>query len=87
MPFSKNHLSALSISFLFTLKSLPYLLSTILISLSLFSILPIYIIYENLSKNLVMSYVAMGVSIVNLILTICLCARDLGDAIVRKFHV
>ncbi len=53
----------------------------------LFSILPIYIIYENLSKNLVMSYVAMGVSIVNLILTICLCARDLGDAIVRKFHV
>ncbi len=53
----------------------------------LFSILPIYIIYENLSKNLVMSYIAMGVSIVNLILTICLCARDLGDAIVRKFHI
>lgn len=53
----------------------------------IFSIMPIYFIYEHLVENLVMSYVSIGISVINLVVTICLCARDLGDAIIRKFHI
>ena len=52
-----------------------------------FSLIPIFLVHEKLAKNVIMSYVASGVSIVNFVLTICLCARDVKEDIIRKFHM
>ena len=51
------------------------------------SLIPIFLVHENVIKNVIMSYVASGVSILNFVLTICLCARDVKEQIVRKFHI
>ena len=51
------------------------------------SLIPIFLVHENVIKNVIMSYVASGVSILNFVLTICLCARDVKEEIVRKFHI
>lgn len=51
------------------------------------SLMPIFLMHENLVKNVVISYVAIGVSAVNFVITICLCARDVKEEIVRKFHM
>ena len=53
----------------------------------IFSFIPVYFIYENLVGNKIMSYIAMGISVINFILTICLCAKDVWQAIIRKFHM
>jgi len=50
------------------------------------SLLPIYFIYEHMVLNMILSYVAIGISILNFILTIILCARDVKEAIIIKFH-
>ena len=50
------------------------------------SLIPIYFIYEHMVLNMVLSYVAIGISILNFILTIILCARDVKEAIIIKFH-
>lgn len=51
------------------------------------SLLPIYFIEEKLIKNYILSYVAIGISILNFILTIILSSKDVKLAIIRKFHV
>lgn len=51
------------------------------------SLLPIYFIEEELIKNYILSYVAIGISILNFILTIILSSKDVKLAIIRKFHV
>lgn len=51
------------------------------------SLIPIFLVHENVAKNVVMSYVASGISAVNFVLTICLCARDVKEEVVRKFHM
>lgn len=51
------------------------------------SLIPIFLMHKNLVKNVVISYVAIGVSVVNIVITICLCARDVKEEIVRKFHM
>lgn len=51
------------------------------------SLIPIFLVHENVAKNVAMSYVASGISAVNFALTICLCARDVKEEIVRKFHM
>ena len=53
----------------------------------IFSFIPVYFIYENLVGNKIISYIAMGISVINFILTICLCAKDVWQAIIRKFHM
>ena len=35
---------------------------------------------------MILSYVAIGISILNFIITIILCARDVKEAIIIKFH-
>ena len=50
------------------------------------SLLPIYFIYKHMVLNMILSYVAIGISILNFILTIILCARDVKEAIIIKFH-
>ena len=52
-----------------------------------YSLIPIYFIQRDLIDHYVLSYIAIGISIVNFILTIVLSARDVKEAIVRKFHI
>ena len=53
----------------------------------IFSMIPLYLIYENYVYQAVLSYIAIGISILNFLLTIILCAKDVKEAIIRKFHV
>ena len=53
----------------------------------IYSLIPIYFIQKELIDNYILSYVAIGISIVNFILTIILSARDVREAIIRKFHM
>lgn len=53
----------------------------------IFSMIPLFFIYENIAQNKIMCFIASGLSIVNLLLTICLSARDIKEAIVRNFHM
>lgn len=52
----------------------------------LFSMLPVVFIEENMVNNPVLSIIASCISVVNFILCIIFCARDVKEAIVRKFH-
>ena len=53
----------------------------------LYSLIPIYFIQKELIDNDVLSYVAIGISVVKFILTILLSARDVKEAVIRKFHI
>ena len=52
----------------------------------IFSLLPIFLIQKELIDNYILSYVAIGISGVNFILTILLSAGDVKETIIRKFH-
>lgn len=51
------------------------------------SMLPTFFIYENLTNNKVLCYVATGISVLNLLITLMLSAKDVKEAIIRKFHL
>ena len=53
----------------------------------IYSMIPIYFIQKELIDNYILSYIAIGISIANFILTIVLSARDVKEAVVRKFHM
>ncbi len=53
----------------------------------IYSLIPIYFIQKEFINHYVLSYVAIGISIVNFILTIILSARDVKEAVIRKFHM
>ena len=53
----------------------------------LFSMIPVILISENILENKVLSIVASSISILNLILTLILSAKDVKSATVRKFHI
>lgn len=53
----------------------------------IYSLIPIYFMYKEFINNYILSYVAIGISIANFILTIILSARDVKEAIIRKFHM
>ncbi len=53
----------------------------------IFSMLPVYFITTHMISNAILSYVAIGISLLNFFVTIVLCAKDIKDAVVRKFHV
>ena len=52
----------------------------------IFSILPAILIGERIVKEPIMGIIATGISILNLIITIILSAKDLKEAVKRKFH-
>ena len=52
-----------------------------------FSMLPCIFIAKHLAHNIVLSIVASAISALNFIVTLCLCAGDVKEAIVRKFHI
>lgn len=53
----------------------------------LFSTIQGILLGEDIIKNKTLSIVASGISIINLVITLCLSARDVKDAIIRKFHI
>ena len=53
----------------------------------IFSVLPAILIGERVVTKPIMSIIAIGISILNLVITIILSAKDLGEAIKRKFHM
>lgn len=53
----------------------------------IFSILPAILIGEKIVTEPIMGIIATGISILNLIITIILSAKDLKEAVIRKFHM
>ena len=53
----------------------------------IFSMIPVVLMHENYINNKVLTIVATGISILNLILTLTLCATDVKEAVIRKFHM
>ncbi len=53
----------------------------------LYSMIPVILISENVIQNKVLSIVASSISILNLVLTLALSAKDVKSAIIRKFHI
>ena len=52
-----------------------------------FSILPVMFMTENIIQDKILSIIAVGISGINLLLTLILSAKDVKEAIVRKFHM
>ena len=65
---------------------IPILVITSNIAL-LFSFLPVIFITENMVQNKILSVIASGISIINLIISLALCTRDVKEVIIRKFHM
>ena len=53
----------------------------------LFSMLPAILITEHITNNKGLCIVATGISIINLIISLLLCKKDLKEVIIRKFHM
>lgn len=53
----------------------------------IFSMLPILFIEEKIVSNPVLSIIASSISTLNFVLCLILCAKDVKEAIVRKFHM
>lgn len=51
------------------------------------SMVPVILITEKLVEEPILGMVATFISILNLILTLVLCTRDVKEAIIRKFHL
>ena len=52
-----------------------------------FSMLPVVFMAEHIVQNKPLSIIATSISILNFILSLILCARDVKEAIIRKFHM
>lgn len=52
-----------------------------------FSMLPVTFMTERIIENNTLSIIASGISTLNFILSLILCAKDVKEAIVRKFHM
>lgn len=53
----------------------------------IFSMMPIFFIYEKLVQNRILSIISIGISMLNFVVCLMLCRKDLKEAIVRKFHM
>ena len=66
-------------------KYLKYAIYQLLIVL--FSMIPIVLIAENVVHNKTLSVIACTICIINFILSLILCSKDVKEAIIRKFHM
>ena len=66
-------------------KYIKYVIYQILICL--ISYLPILFITEKLVKDKLLTYIALGISILNCIVFIILCHKDIKEGIKRKLHL
>lgn len=53
----------------------------------IFSMLPVVFVTENIVQNKTLSVIASGISVLNFIFCLVLCAKDVKEAIIRKFHM
>lgn len=53
----------------------------------LFSLTPLWLIMWNILELKILNRIAIEVSILNLIVSLILCARDIKDAIIRMLHI
>ena len=53
----------------------------------LFSMLPIIFIKENIVQNKTLSILSSAISMLNLVISLILCTKDIKEAIIRKFHI
>ena len=53
----------------------------------LFSMLPVVFITEHIIQDKTLSVIASGISVLNFVLCLVLCAKDVKEAIIRKFHM
>jgi len=53
----------------------------------LFSMIPVILMTEHIIEIRVLSIVAGSISVLNFILTLILCTKDLKEAVIRKFHM
>lgn len=53
----------------------------------LFSMLPVLFIQEKIVNNITLSIISSSISILNFILCLILCAKDIKEAVIRKFHM
>lgn len=51
------------------------------------SMLPVIFVTEHIVQNNVLSIIASGISIFNFVICLALCAKDVKEVIVRKFHM
>ena len=52
----------------------------------LFSMIPIILLSENIIQNKVLTIIVSGISIINFLFSLILCANDVKEEIIRKFH-
>lgn len=52
----------------------------------LFSILPLIFVTEHIVQNQTLSVIASGISAFNFVICLILCAKDIKEEMVRKFH-
>lgn len=53
----------------------------------LLSMLPVLLVTEHIVEDKMLSIVATGISVLNFLLCLMLAARDIKEAILRKFHI
>lgn len=53
----------------------------------LFSMLPVLFMTEHMVQDKTLSIIASGISALNLLLTLLLCAKDVKEVMIRKFHM
>lgn len=52
-----------------------------------FSMLPVIFVMEYMVQDKTLSMIASGISVLNFVLCLILCAKDVKEEIVRKFHM
>ena len=57
------------------------------LSLCILSLIPVILLTENMIQKKTLSYIAIGVSIVNFVITIIFCQKDIREELKRKFHM
>lgn len=53
----------------------------------LFSMIPVILITEHIVQHKTLGIIASGISILNFLMSLILCAKDVKEVIVRKFHM
>lgn len=53
----------------------------------LFSMLPIILVTEHIVQDKTLSIVASGISVLNFVICLILCAKDIKEEMIRKFHM
>lgn len=52
-----------------------------------FSLITLFWVYEGMVHQKTLSYIASLISLINFVVTLCLCAKEVKEEIVRKFHL